>query len=81
VLVTCTLLLYVWFVSLGDDVGEFKMMCVRGYSSVVPDGIKLDEKLGAASKAPPPDGIYDKSLFGKKIYILLLVHYLYCMSF
>ena len=71
-----TILLYVLIVlsfSVGDDVGEFTMMCVRGYSSVVPDGINLDEKLGAASKAPPPDGIYDKSLFGNKYYCLLII--------
>ena len=39
-------------------------MCVRGYSSVVPGAIKLDEKLEAASKQPPPDGLYDKSPTG-----------------
>jgi len=42
------------------------MMCVRGYSSVVRNAIKLDEKLKAASKQPPPDGLYDKSFFGKE---------------
>ena len=62
---------------LGDDVGEFKMMCVHGYSSVVQNAVKLDEKLGAASKQPPPDGLYDKSFFGK--YCYYCVHNLYCL--
>ncbi|XP_065907543.1 long-chain fatty acid transport protein 4-like [Dysidea avara] len=53
----------------GDGVGEFKMMCVHGYSSVVQNAVKLDEKLGAASKQPPPDGLYDKSFFGVLFYI------------
>ena len=54
------------------------MMCVRGYSSSVPNAIKLDEKLGAASKQSPPDGLYDKSSTGKHRYYLfctIIVHF------
>ena len=43
---------------------DFKMMCIRGYSSDVPNAINLDEKLETASKLPPNNGQFEKSFAG-----------------
>ena len=52
----------------GDETAgkrDLKMMCIRGYSSDIPDVINLDEKLETASKLPPNNGQFDKSFVGK----------------
>ena len=51
----------------GDETtgkGDFKMMCIRGYSSEVPDTINLDEKLETTSKLPHNIGQFEKSFTG-----------------
>ena len=49
---------------------DVKMMCVRGYSSDIPDAINLDEKFESASKLPPNNGQFEKSFAGMYKYIL-----------
>ena len=40
------------------------MMCIRGYSSDIPDTINLDEKLETTSNLPPSNGQFEKSFAG-----------------
>ena len=44
---------------------DFRMMCVRGYSSDIPDAINLDEKLETSSKLSPNNGQFEKNFAGK----------------
>ena len=51
------------------------MMCIRGYSSDIPDAINLDEKLETASILPPGIGQSEKSFTSMcDIDSLLLLH-------
>ena len=58
---------------------DFKMMCVRGYSSDIPDAINLDEKLETTSKLPPSIGHFEKSFTGTYVhtYKFYIVPYMY----
>ena len=49
----------------------FKMLCVRGHLSDIPDIINLDEKLENVSKLPPNVVHYDKSFTGMCIITVL----------
>ena len=56
---------------------DFKMMCVRGYSSDIADAINLDEKLETSSKLPPNNGQFEKSFAGmyvKVYFVIILLH-------
>ena len=44
------------------------MMCIRGYSSKIPDAINLDEKLETTSKLLHNIGQFEKSFTGMYSY-------------